>query len=182
MTRIPLWRYTVPLLFLGMLVTSCGDKVTGGPGTAAPTASSSNSATSSNPNPVSSKTTPPQEACAAFLLSSPCMAYTGVSGTSGGKDVPWAASGGVKSQLESVGGDLYLSVQDKCGPFSGPVIIDGATMTVGELATGAVGCEADLNAQHMWLFNFLKRPITMTFSQGILTWKSGPDTLSFKGE
>ncbi|WP_185982289.1 META domain-containing protein [Arthrobacter sp. KBS0703] len=84
--------------------------------------------------------------------------------------------------MESAGVDLQLSVQDKCGPFSGPVTIAGTTMTVGELATGAVGCDGDLHAQHMWLLVFLKRPIDMTFNRDVLIWKSGPDTLRINKE
>ncbi|WP_232082672.1 hypothetical protein [Arthrobacter sp. SO5] len=79
-------------------------------------------------------------------------------------------------------GTRHLSVQDKCGPLSGPVTITRSTMVVGEIAVGAVGCEGDISTQHLWVMEFLKRPIEMTFSEGILNWRSGPETLNFKNE
>jgi heat shock protein HslJ len=173
MKRTRLWQYTVPFLYLSMAMTSCAPA--GSPGNAGQTSGSTSAA-------PASKSSAASEGACQFLPSAPCGKYASVSGATNGKDLPWAASGGVKAQLESAGGSLQLSVQDKCGPFSGPVTIAGTTMTVGKLATGAVGCEGDLNAQHMWLFEFLKRPMDMAFSQDILTWKSGPDTLSFKKE
>ena len=45
MKRVRLWQFIVPCLLITMLLTSCGDNVTGGPGTAEPT-----------PNPTSSTT------------------------------------------------------------------------------------------------------------------------------
>jgi hypothetical protein len=50
MKRIKLWRCLVPSLLLAMLLTSCGDSVADGPGTAEPTTNS----TSSIPGPTSS--------------------------------------------------------------------------------------------------------------------------------
>lgn len=171
MKRTRLWQYTVPLLFTGMLLTSCGDAKTGGPGTAAPA-----------PNSTSSTTSPPQETCAAFLPSSPCTKYNGVSGTANGKDLPWVASGGVRAQLTSVNGELQLTVVTRCGPMSGPATMTGTTLTVRNIATGAMGCADDAGGQQLWVMEFLKRPIEQTFSEGTLTWKSGTDTLSFKSE
>lgn len=83
---------TVPLLCLGLLLAACGDKVTGGPGGAASTPGS----TPTGPIPTATRTTPPQEICAAFLPSAPCDTYGSISGAAGGKDLPWAASRGVK--------------------------------------------------------------------------------------
>lgn len=54
MKRIRLWRYLVPSLLLTMLLTSCGDKVTGGPGTAEPTANATSSILGSASSPVPS--------------------------------------------------------------------------------------------------------------------------------
>ena len=50
MKRIGLWQCILPCLLITMLLTSCGDKVTGGPGTAEPTQNS----TSSIPSPATS--------------------------------------------------------------------------------------------------------------------------------
>jgi hypothetical protein len=184
MKRTGLWQYTVPFLFVGLLLTSCGDAKTGGPGTAAPTpiSTATTSGTSTSSPPISTTTSPPQETCAAFLPSSPCPKYTGVSGTANGKDLPWVASGGVRAQLTSVNGELQLTVITRCGPLSGPATITGTTLIVRNIATGAVGCTDDAGGQRLWVMEFLKRPIEQTFSQGILTWKSGTDTLSFKSE
>ncbi|MET3172518.1 UNVERIFIED_ORG: hypothetical protein ABIB52_000342 [Arthrobacter sp. UYCu721] len=55
MKRIRLWQGIVPYLLLTMLLTSCGDKMTGGPGTAEPTPNSTSSASPNNsPMPTSS--------------------------------------------------------------------------------------------------------------------------------
>ncbi len=53
MKRIRLWRCLLSSLLLTMLLTSCGDKLTGGPGTAEPTPNSTSSASPNNP-PISS--------------------------------------------------------------------------------------------------------------------------------
>jgi hypothetical protein len=52
MTRIRLWRCLVPSLLLSVLLTSCGDKVPGGPGAAGPTATSTSSIPGSASSPV----------------------------------------------------------------------------------------------------------------------------------
>jgi hypothetical protein len=49
MKRIRLWQRIAPYLLLTMLLTSCGDKMTGGPGTEEPTPNPTNS-----PTPTSS--------------------------------------------------------------------------------------------------------------------------------
>lgn len=49
MKNIRLWKCIVPYLLLTMLLTSCGDKMTGGPGSAEPTANPT-----SSPTPTSS--------------------------------------------------------------------------------------------------------------------------------
>jgi hypothetical protein len=55
MKRVRLWQCIVPCLPLTMLLTSCGDRMTGGPGTAEPTPNSTSSASPSNsPMPTSS--------------------------------------------------------------------------------------------------------------------------------
>lgn len=182
MKRTRLWQYTVPVLLLGMLLTSCGDAKTGGPGTAVPTPSSTSSATSASSTPGSTSSTPPQETCAAFLPTTPCARYSSVSGTAGGNDLPWVASGGVKTWLTSVNGELQLTVTTRCGPMGGQATITGNTLTVRNIANGAMGCAGDAGEQDLWVLEFLKRPIELTFSQGTLSWKSGTDTLSFKSE
>ena len=48
MKRIRLWQCIVPYLLLTMLLTSCGDKTTGGPGTAEPTPNTTSSASPNN--------------------------------------------------------------------------------------------------------------------------------------
>ena len=185
MKRARLWQYTVPFLFVGMLLTSCGNKETGGPGNAVTAPSSTSyttSGTSTGSPPGSTTTSPPQETCAAFLPFSPCRKYNGVSGTANGKDLPWVASGGVKAQLTSVNGELQLTVITRCGPMSGPATITGTTLTARNMAVGAMGCINDAGGQQLWVMEFVKRLIEQTFSQGTLTWKSGTDTLSFKSE
>ncbi|WP_354217796.1 MULTISPECIES: META domain-containing protein [unclassified Arthrobacter] len=145
-------------------------------------ATPTNSATPTDSTPGSTGTAAPQETCAAFLPSTPCTKYTSVSGTASGKDLPWVASGGVRAQLTSVNGELQLTVTTKCGPMSGQATVTGNTLNARNIATGAVGCSGDVGEQHLWVLEFLKRPIELTFSQGTLTWKSGTDTLSFKSE
>lgn len=55
MKRTRLWRCMFPYLLITMLLTSCGDKMTGGPGTAEPTPDSTSSASANNsPTPISS--------------------------------------------------------------------------------------------------------------------------------
>lgn len=180
MKRSRVWHSTVALLCLGMLLASCGDQVTAEPGTGAPAPGSTSSATPARPTPVSTSSTPPQVSCAAFLPSAPCATYTSTSGTAGGQDVPWVAPGSLMVQLNSVNGDLHLSVKTNCAPIGGPVDITGDTMTVGDLAIGAIGCREELGRQDQWVLEFLTRPVAMTFSQDTLIWTSGTDTLSFK--
>jgi hypothetical protein len=175
-----LWQYTVPLLVVGMLLASCGDTKTGGPGTAA--AVSAESATSTSAAPGSTATSQPQESCAAFLPSAPCTKYMGISGTANNEDLPWVASGGVDAQLATVNGELLLTVTTRCGPMSGPATITGTTLTVRDIAIGASGCIEDGGDQQQWVLEFLKRPIEQSFDDGTLTWKSGTDALNFKSE
>lgn len=54
MKSIRLWRCLVPSLLLTMLLTSCGDNVPGGPGTAEPAANSTSSIPGSTSSPVPS--------------------------------------------------------------------------------------------------------------------------------
>lgn len=188
MKRIRLWQSIIPYLLLSMLLASCGDQVTGGPGTAEPLPNSTSSASPDNsPSDTSSihgSTSPsqPQETCVAFLPSTHCTRYTSVSGTTSGDDLPWAASGSVKAALTSVNGELQLSVTTPCGSLSAQATITGNTLTAKDIATGASGCTDDTGEQQLWVTNFLKRPIEMTSSQGFLRWKSRTDTLSFKSD
>lgn len=92
------------------------------------------------------------------------------------------ASGSVKVALASVDGEVLLSVTTGCGPLSAQATITGSTLTATDIARGASGCTGDTGEQQQWVGNFLKRPIEMAFSQGILSWTSGTDTLSFKSE
>jgi hypothetical protein len=174
MKRTGVWNYGVLLILIGTLMTSCGAQTWDGQGPSV----SAPSSTSLSPAPTSS--TPPQETCAAFLPSAPCAIYTSTSGTAGGRNLPWVASGSLRVQLNSVNGDLYLSLRTNCAPISGPVEITGNTMTAGDLAIGAIGCPEELSRQDQWVLEVLKRPVEMTFSQDSLQWKSGADTLSFK--
>jgi hypothetical protein len=184
MKRIRAWKYGVPLVLFGTLITSCGSQPSDGGGSAIPALPS----TSLSPGPIVSKnsapsptsSTPPQVSCAAFLPSVPCATYASTSGTAAGRDLPWVASGSLRVQLESVNGDLYLSVRTNCAPISGPVDITGNVMTVGDIGIGAAGCPEDLGQQDTWVLEFLKRPVEVTFSQDTLQWTSGADTLSFK--
>ncbi len=175
-----MWQHAVPLLFAGVLLTSCGDMKTGGPGTAVPV--SVESPTSTSAVPGSTTTSQPQESCAAFLPSAPCTKYTGISGTANYQHLPWVASGGVSAQLATVNGELWLAVITRCGPMSGPATITGTTLTVRDIAIGASGCTDNTGEQQQWVQEFLKRPIEQTFSNGTLTWKSGTDTLNFRSE
>jgi heat shock protein HslJ len=100
----------------------------------------------------------------------------------GGTELPWAASGGVKTELSAVNGELQLSVITGCGPLSAQATITGDTLTAKGIATGASGCMDDTGRQQQWVMEFLKRPIQMTFSQDILSWTSGTDTLTFKSD
>jgi hypothetical protein len=176
-----LWQYIVPLLFVGVLLTSCGDVRTGMPETAVPV--SVESPTSTSAVPGSTTTSPPQSSCVAFLPSAPCTKYVGISGTANGEDLPWVASGGVSAQLAAVKGELWLAVVPSCAPMSGPATITGSTLTVRNIVIGASGCiDKDMGEQQQWVFDFLQRPIEQTFSNGTLTWKSGTDTLNFVSE
>ena len=184
MKRIRVWKYGVPLVLFGTLITSCGSQPSDGEGSAIPALPSP----SLSPDPIVSKnsapsptsSTPPQVSCAAFLPSAPCATYASTSGTAAGRDLPWVASDSLRVQLESVNGDLYLSVRTNCAPISGPADITGNVMTVGDIGIGAAGCPEDLGQQDTWVLEFLKRPVEVTFSQDTLQWTSGADTLSFK--
>ncbi len=85
--------------------------------------------------------------------------------------------------MHTVNGQLMLGVRTECAPLSGLATITGSTLTAKDIVTGASGC-TDVNAgeHHLWVTDFLKRPIEMTLSQGTLTWKSGADSLSFQSE
>lgn len=82
------------------------------------------------------------------------------------------ASGSLRVQLNSVNGDLHLSVKTNCAPISGQVELTGNTMTAGDLATSAIGCPEELSRQDQWVLEVLKRPVEMTLSQDSLQWKS----------
>ena len=77
-------------------------------------------------------------------------------------------------------GELQLTVTTSCGPMGGSATLSVNTLTVSDIATGAMGCIGEDGNQQLWVLEFLKRPIEQTFSQGTLTWKSGTDTLSLK--
>ncbi|NYE93884.1 hypothetical protein FHU41_000105 [Psychromicrobium silvestre] len=161
------WSKAFSALFLCLLLTSCGSGPVGGPGTAVNT-------------PSASSSTPPQESCAVFLPATPCSQYVSVSGASHGVVLPWLAKGGLIVGLTSVNGGLQFTAKTPCDPISGPATLSGNSLTVGKLAVGAAGCVGDQSQQQQWMMQFLKQPITMTFSQNVLTWTSGTDTLSFK--
>ncbi|MCQ6270825.1 hypothetical protein M8J71_10065 [Pseudarthrobacter sp. R1] len=81
----------------------------------------------------------------------------------------------------SVDGQLMIGVDTECAPLSGLATITGNTLTAKDIATGASGCtDANAGEQHLWVMDFLKRPIEMTFSQGTLIWKGGANSLSFQ--
>lgn len=164
-----IWQNTIYLLFLGPLMTSCASGPVGKAGTdvAAPSQSVS---------------TPPLTTCASFLPSAPCSQYVSISGTSNGVTLPWVATGGLTVELHSVNGGLQFAAKTPCNPISGPAAITGNTLTVDELAVGAMGCAGDPSAQEQWVVQFLKRPIEMAFGQDTLTWTTGADTLSFKSK
>ncbi|MET4137443.1 hypothetical protein ABIC21_003683 [Pseudarthrobacter sp. PvP090] len=161
---------TAALLTLRVL-TSCGVMKTGGSGTAVPTPSSASSLPDSSTSPLT-------ETCAGYLPSSPCTTYTGISGTTDSKYLPWVAAGGIKAQLNSANGQRLLTVTTRCGPLGGPATASGSTLTVRDIATGAMRCIGEGGDQRLWVLAFLKRPIEQSFSQSTLTWKSGTDTLS----
>lgn len=176
-----MWQYIVPLLFVGVLLTSCGDVRPGVPETGV--AVSVGSPTSTRAVPGSMTTSPPQSSCAAFLPSAPCTKYLGISGTANGEDLPWVASGGVSAQLAAVNGELWLAVVTRCAPMSGPATITGTTLTVRDVVIGASGCiDKNMGEQQQWVQDFLQRPIEQTFNDGTLNWKSGTDTLNFRSE
>jgi heat shock protein HslJ len=122
----------------------------------------------------------PLEVCATFLPSTPCSPYVSISGTANGKNLPWLASGAVTVQLTNVAGSLQLAVKTPCNPVGGPATISGDTLHVGDIAVGAMGCAGDDGAQEHWVLKFLQRPIQMTSADGVLNWKSGPDTLTLR--
>lgn len=64
----------------------------------------------------------------------------------------------------------------------GSATITDTTLTVRDIALGASRCTSNAGEQQQWVLDFLKRPIEQTFSNGILTWKSGSDTLNFRSE
>lgn len=168
-------RKLVLLLLIGTALTSCGSKQAGEPGTAAPTPPRT------GPASVVTTSALPRETCAAFLPSAPCSTYVSIAGTADGVDLPWAASGGLTVRLSSVDGSLYVAAKTPCSPVSGPARITGNTLAVGSLGIGAMGCVGDADMQQKWFVDFLKRPIDMSFGQGALSWKSGADTITFKG-
>lgn len=181
MRRIRLWQYAVSILLFGMLVTSCASTNPNGAGATLPGSTATISGTPTASPHGSTTTALPQESCAKFLPSSPCTKYAGVSGTAKSKALPWVASGGVTAQLTSINGDLQLTVTTSCGPLSGSAKLTGTTLTVGNIATGAMGCIDHLGEQQLWVLHFLERPIKQSYYRATLTWRSGTDTLSFKG-
>jgi heat shock protein HslJ len=99
----------------------------------------------------------------------------------GGKNLPWASSA-VTARLTSVNEELQLTVTTACAPMNGQATVHGNTLNVRNIAVGAVGCTEDDGEQQLWVLDFLKRPIQMTFDDGILTWTSGTDSLTFRGK
>ncbi|MET3175965.1 UNVERIFIED_ORG: hypothetical protein ABIB52_003838 [Arthrobacter sp. UYCu721] len=164
-----LWRNTFCLVFLGLLMASCASGPIDQAGTDVAT-----------PSPTVS--TPPLATCASFLPTAPCSQYVSISGTSNGVTLPWVAAGGLSVELYSVNGALLFGAKTPCNPISGPAAITGNTLTLDELAAGAMGCPGDPSAQEHWVMQFLNRPIEMTFVQDTLTWTNGADTLSFKSK
>lgn len=185
------WHLAIRIAALAsaLLVPSCAATPSRGPETAVPTPTTSGTAGpstsavagtgSATPLPATTSGLP-QETCAAFLPTAPCATYGSVAPTSNGTAVPWAAAGTVKVQLTSVSGTLQLAMKTDCSPISAPVTITGNTLTVGNIAIGAMGCLAPAGEHETWILEFLKRPIAMTYAQNTLTWASGTETLSFK--
>ncbi|MCZ9880401.1 META domain-containing protein [Arthrobacter sp. B2a2-09] len=157
-------------------MTSCASNQAREPGTAIPTPPRT------GPASLVTTSAPPREMCAAFLTSAPCSTYVSIAGAADGVDLPWAASGGLTVKLSTLDGSLHVSAKTPCSPVSGPATITGNTLVVGGIAIGAMGCARDAASQEQWFVDFLKRPIEMSFSQGTLNWKSGSDTLIFKGK
>lgn len=176
----------ISILVASLLMASCAATPPGGPGTSAPTPSTLSATTQADKSaatPIPATTSRPQEACAPFLTGAPCATYDSVAASSHGKALAWAAAGTVKVQLTSVKGTLQLSVRTPCSPLSAPVAIKANILTVaGKIATGAEGCVGAAGDQQVWVQEFLKRPIAMTYSNGTLSWVSGADALSFKTE
>lgn len=85
-------------------------------------------------------------------------------------------------ELYSVNGGLQFAAKTPCNPISGPAAITGHTLTVDELAVGAMGCTGESSAQEQWVMQFLNRPIEMSFVQDTLTWTTGADTVSFRSK
>lgn len=178
------WRLPIRIsvLLASLLMTSCAATPPGGQSTPTPLSASAQ-ADKSAPTPLPATTSQPQQTCAPFLPGAPCTTYDSVSAASNGKALPWAANGAVKAQLTSINGELLLTVRTPCGPLGAPVVIKGNILTVaGKIATGAEGCVGAEGYQRLWVQEFLKRPIAMTYTQDTLTWTSGTDTLSFKVE
>lgn len=174
--RACLQRKLLLLLLIASALTSCASKHAGEPGTATPTLPPT------GPTSLVTTPAPPRETCAAFLPSAPCTTYVSIAGTADGVDLAWAASGGLTVQLSSVDGSLYVTAKTPCSPVSGPARITGNMLAVGSLGIGAMGCTGDAAMQQQWFVDFLKRPIEMSFGQGTLNWKSGTDTITFKGK
>ncbi len=171
-----LQRKLILLLLIGTVLTSCASTQGRERGTAVP------APPGTGPASLATRSAPPRETCAAFLPSAPCTEYVSIAGTADGIDLPWAASEGLTVKLSSVDGSLQFTAKTPCSPVSGPATITGNTLVVGKLGIGAMGCISDAATQQQWLVDFLKRPIEMSFSQGTLNWKSGTDTLIFKGK
>lgn len=165
------------IIMAGAFLSSCGQGApSGSPGTTAVPGNQSGSPDAAKP------TGPPRITCEPFLPSTPCGEYISIGASSDGGTVPWAAAGGVSVQLQSVEGERLFIAKTPCAPINGSAKIAGDTLTVGALTFGAVGCSEVTGPQQQWVETFLKRPIRMSFSQGELTWKSGPDTLIFRSK
>lgn len=172
----------ISVLLASLLMTSCAATPPGGQSTPTPLSTSAQ-ADKSAPTPLPATTSQPQQTCAPFLPGAPCTTYDSVSAASNGKALPWAANGAVKAQLTSINGELLLTVRTPCGPLGAPVVIKGNILTVaGKIATGAEGCVGAEGYQRLWVQEFLKRPIAMTYESGKLLWSSGEDSLTFKAE
>ncbi|MDP5227031.1 MULTISPECIES: META domain-containing protein [Arthrobacter] len=126
-----------------------------------------------------SSATPPRADCTTFTPDAPCGSFASVGGTTGGKDLTWAAKGAVVVKLESVSGQRMLSVRTPCNPLSGPADVTDGVLTVKELASGAMGCAGENSAQEKWVTDLLHKPVTLKYDAGKLTWSNGEDSLVF---
>lgn len=123
----------------------------------------------------------PSTECMKFLPDAPCGKFRSTAGTAAGEPISWVSGGEITAQLDRVGEDTYLTAVLPCGPVNAAVTMNGSDMVLsGKMVVGASGCvDAAKDEQRSWALNLLQKGVQLNYTNGVLRWTSGSDSITF---